>query len=188
MHSNWHPVGCFFWPWENGQEFSLMSGERSFLNLFRDSRTPLDSIRDKLVTLIYFVIVQCPNVRTTWYSASCAKKGYTWAARDLRLPRRASGSALSACLWQMTGVRIVSCRSADFNMFQMTYKYNSVSSEDFGSLKFPWKKVQHSESGWYAHDLRYMVVVTSSSPPWRLINFFLKVDYQRRDFSSGYCS
>ena len=35
----------------------------------------------------------------------------------------------------------------------MTYKYNSVSSEDFGLLKFPWKKVQHSESGWYAHDL-----------------------------------
>ena len=69
----------------------------------------------------------------------------------------------------------------------MTCKYNSVSSEDFGSLKFPWKKVQHSESGWHAHDLRYMVVVTSSSPPWRLINFFLKVDYQRRDFSSGYC-
>ena len=76
------------------------------------------------------------------------------------------------CLWQMTGVRIVSCRSADFNMFQMTYKYNSVSSEDFGSLKFPWKKVQHSESGWYAHDLKYMFVVTSSSPSWRLINFF----------------
>ena len=76
------------------------------------------------------------------------------------------------CLWQMIGVRMLSCRSADFNMFQMTYKYNSVSSEDFGSLKFPWKKVQHSESGWYAHDLRYMFVVTSSSPPWRLINFF----------------
>ena len=76
------------------------------------------------------------------------------------------------CLWQMTGVRIVSRRSADFNMFPMTYKYNSVSSEDFGLLKFPWKKVQHSESGWYAHDLRYMFVVTSSSPPWRLINFF----------------
>ena len=76
------------------------------------------------------------------------------------------------CLWQMTGVRIVLCRSLDFDMFQMTYKYNSVSSEDFGSLKFPWKKVQHSESGWYAHDLRYMFVVTSSSPPWRLINFF----------------
>ena len=32
------------------------------MNLFRDSRTPLDSIRDKLVTLIYFVIVQCPSV------------------------------------------------------------------------------------------------------------------------------
>ena len=76
------------------------------------------------------------------------------------------------CLWQMTGVRILSCRSADFNMFQMTYKYNSVSSEDFRSLKFPWKKVQHSESGWYAHDLRYMFVVKSSCPPWRLINFF----------------
>ena len=55
------------------------------MNLFRDSRTPLDSIRDKLVTLIYFVIVQCPSVGTTWYSA-----------RDLRLPRRMSGSPLSA--------------------------------------------------------------------------------------------
>ena len=76
------------------------------------------------------------------------------------------------CLWQMTGVRIVSCRSADFNMFPMTYKYNRVSSEDFGSLKFLWKKVQHSASGWYSHDLRYMFVVTSSCPPWRLINFF----------------
>ena len=62
-----------------------MSGERSFLNLFRDSRTPLDSIRNKLVTLIYFVIVQYPSVGTTWYSA-----------RDLRLPRRTSGSALSS--------------------------------------------------------------------------------------------
>ena len=96
MHTNWHPVGCFFWPRENGQEFSLMSGVRSFWNLFRDRRTPLDSIRDKIVTLIYFVIVQCQSVGTTWYSASCAKKGYTWAARDLRLPRRASSSALSA--------------------------------------------------------------------------------------------
>ena len=62
MHSNWHPVGCFFWRRENGQEFSFMSEERSFLNLFHDSRAPLDSIRDKLVTLIYFVIVQCPSV------------------------------------------------------------------------------------------------------------------------------
>ena len=79
------PIGCFFWPRENGQAFSLMFGGRSFLNLFRDSRTPLDSIRDKLVTLIYFVIVQCPSVGTTWYSA-----------RDLRLPRRTSGFALSA--------------------------------------------------------------------------------------------
>ena len=41
---------------------NLMSGERSFLNLFRDSRTPLDSIGDKRVTLIYFVIVQCLSV------------------------------------------------------------------------------------------------------------------------------
>ena len=30
---------------------------------FRDSRTPLDSIEDKLLTLIYFVIVQCPSVK-----------------------------------------------------------------------------------------------------------------------------
>ena len=62
-----------------------MSGERSLLNRFRDSRTPLDSMRNKLVTLIYFVIVQYPSIGTTWYSA-----------RDLRLPRRTSGSALSA--------------------------------------------------------------------------------------------
>ena len=74
----------------------IMSGERSFLNLFRDSRTPPDSIRVKLVTLIYFVAVQCPSLGTTWYSASCARNGYTWTARDLRLPRKASGSALSA--------------------------------------------------------------------------------------------
>ena len=78
------------------QVFSLMFGERSFLHLFRDSRTLLDSIRDKLVTLIYFVIVQCPSVGMTWYSASCARNGYTRAARDLRLPLRTSGSALSA--------------------------------------------------------------------------------------------
>ena len=52
------------------QAFCSMFGERSFLNLFRDSRTPLDSVRDKLMTLIYFVIVQCPSVGTTWYSAS----------------------------------------------------------------------------------------------------------------------
>ena len=75
MHTNWHSVGCFFWPRENGQEFSLMSGERSFLNLFHDSRTPLDSTRDKLVSLIYFIF-QCPSDGTTWYSASCARNGY----------------------------------------------------------------------------------------------------------------
>ena len=51
------------------QAFSLMFGERSFLNLFRDSRTPLDSVRVNLMTLIYF-IVQCPSVGTTWYSSS----------------------------------------------------------------------------------------------------------------------
>ena len=52
------------------QAFNSMFGERSFLNLFRNSRTPLDSIRDKLMTLIYFVVVQCPSDETTWYSAS----------------------------------------------------------------------------------------------------------------------
>ena len=86
MHTNWHPVGCFFRLRENGQEFSLMSGERSFLNFFRDIRTPLDSIRDKLVTIIYFVIAQCPSVGMKRCSASCARNGYTWAARDLRPP------------------------------------------------------------------------------------------------------
>ena len=39
----------------------------------RDSRTPLDSpldsVRDKLMTLTSIVIVQCPS-GTTWYSAS----------------------------------------------------------------------------------------------------------------------
>ena len=87
MHTNWHPVGCFFRLRENGQEFSLMSRERSFLNFFRDIRTPLDSIRDKLVTIIYFVIAQCPSVGMKRCSASCARNGYTWAARDLRPPR-----------------------------------------------------------------------------------------------------
>ena len=52
-----------------------MIAERSFLNLFHDSRTPLDSITDKLVTLISFVIVQCPSVGTTWFGASCAPPG-----------------------------------------------------------------------------------------------------------------
>ena len=54
--------------------------------------------------------------------------------------------------------------------------------------QIPRKKVQHSESEWYAHDLRCMFKVTSSSPPLSLINFFFKDDNQRRDFSSGYCS
>ena len=52
------------------QAFSSMFGERSLLNFFRDSRTPLDSVIEKLMTLIYFVFVQCQSVETTWYSAS----------------------------------------------------------------------------------------------------------------------
>ena len=48
-----------------------MFGERSFLSLFCNSRTPLDSIRDKLFTLIYFVL------GATWYSARCARNGCT---------------------------------------------------------------------------------------------------------------
>ena len=86
------PVECFFWPKENAQAFSSMFGERSFLNLSRDSRTPLDSIGDKLLTLTYFVNVQCPSVGTTWYGASCARNGFTL----FKTTRRASGSALSA--------------------------------------------------------------------------------------------
>ena len=38
-----------------------MSGERSFLNLFLASRTLLDSIRDKLVTLILFCYCSMPE-------------------------------------------------------------------------------------------------------------------------------
>ena len=88
------------------------------------------------------------------------------------------------CLWQVTDVRIVSCRSTDFDMFQITYKCNSVSSENFRLLKFPWKKVQRSESGWYTmddvHDLRFMFVVTSSCPPRRLVNFFKRWQTEAR--------
>ena len=50
---------------------------RVVLNLFHDSRSLLDSMREKLMTSIYFVIVQCQSVRTTWYSASCARNGCT---------------------------------------------------------------------------------------------------------------
>ena len=52
-----------------------MFGGRAFFNIFRDSRTSLDSIRDKLVTLISFVIVQCPSIGTTWFGASCGRNG-----------------------------------------------------------------------------------------------------------------
>ena len=45
--------------------YSSMFGERSFSNLFRDSQTLLDLARDKLMTLIYFVIVQCPSAEKT---------------------------------------------------------------------------------------------------------------------------
>ena len=118
--------------------------------------------------------LECAEI--CWYIENCPFPVFFGATYGNLMERYSvTPSWHSTCLWQMTGVRIVLCRSADFNMFQMTYKYNSVSSEDFGLLKFPWKKVQHSASGWYAHDLRYMFVVTWSSPPWRLINFFLKM-------------
>ena len=55
--------------------------------------------------------------------------------RPMEISRRNTASWQRTCLWQMTCVMIVSCRSADFNMFQMTYKYNSLSSKDFGLLK-----------------------------------------------------
>ena len=108
-----------------------------------------------------------------WYIEKCPFLVF-FGATDRKFMEKYSVrlSWQGTCLWQMTGVRIVSYRSADFNMFKMTYEYNSVYSEDFGLLKFPWKKGQHSESGWYAHDLRYMFKVTSSSPPLSLINFF----------------
>ena len=82
------------------------------------------------------------------------------------------------CLWQMTGVTILSCRSADFNMFQMTYKYISVSSEDFGLLKFPWKKVRHSESGWYADNLIFVhpPECLTACKIWRGLKIFISQD------------
>ena len=43
---------------ENGQEFSLMSGERSFFNLFRDSRTPLDMVQRELRFTVTISIVR----------------------------------------------------------------------------------------------------------------------------------
>ena len=115
--------------------------------------------------------LECAEI--CWYIEKCPFLVF-FGATDGNFMEKYSVTLLWPRTWlsQMTGVKIVSCRSTDFNMFEMTYKYNSVSSEDFGSLKLPWKKVQHSESGWYAHDLRYMFVGTSSSPPWRLINFF----------------
>ena len=58
MLTNWQlemTRRMFLLPRENAKAFSLMFGERSFLNLFRNSRTPLNM--RKLVTLISFVIV-----------------------------------------------------------------------------------------------------------------------------------
>ena len=91
--------GMFLLTKGNGQELSLMSGERSFLNLFRDSRTSLDSIRDKLVTLIFFChcsmpecwddVVQC-ELCEEWLHMSCegfktAPEG-EWPCIVCRLP------------------------------------------------------------------------------------------------------
>ena len=47
LGGNWRDseiLRCFFWPRENALAFSSMFGERSFLNLFRDNRTPLDLV------------------------------------------------------------------------------------------------------------------------------------------------
>ena len=138
---------------------------------FKETLTTLSM--DVLATEKCFGCFYLECAEICWYIENCPFPVFFGATYGNLMERYSvTPSWHSTCLWQMTGVRIVLCRSADFNMFQMTYKYNSVSSEDFGLLKFPWKKVQHSASGWYAHDLRYMFVVTWSSPPWRLINFF----------------
>ena len=65
----------------------------------------------------------------------------------------------SICLWQLTGVRKFVDEPTS-TCFKWHTSNNSVSSEDFGLLKFPWKKAQHSESGWYADDLIFV------HPPW----------------------
>ena len=106
-----------------------MSGERSFLNLFRDSRTPLDSIRDKLVTLIYFVIVQCPCVRTTWYGVSCAGKGYTRAARDLRLMKgHAVTQKNTISAWNLLMVE------SGKDIFSLIFWKNGAVNEFYGAI------------------------------------------------------
>ena len=46
------------------------------------------------MTLIYFATTQCPSAGTTWCSASGVRNAYTRPARDLRLPRRTSGSVV----------------------------------------------------------------------------------------------
>ena len=81
----------------------------------------------------------------------------------------------------MTGVRIVSCRSADFNMFQMTYKYNSVSSEDFGSLKFPIPMKEGAALGIWMICTRFEVYVCSyvELSSMKVDQFFPKDDNQR---------
>ena len=60
--------------------FVLTKGKRAriWFNVWREVVfEPFPRERDKLVALIYFVIVQCPSAGTTWYSASCERKGYT---------------------------------------------------------------------------------------------------------------
>ena len=52
------------------RKHSAQCSERGRFEPFPRYRTLLDSVRDKLVTLIYFAIVQFPSVGTTWYSAS----------------------------------------------------------------------------------------------------------------------
>ena len=57
MHTSWQlemTRQMFLLTKENAQAFSSMFGERSFLNLFRDSRTLLDSVRDNLWLLFCY--------------------------------------------------------------------------------------------------------------------------------------
>ena len=84
----------------------------------------------------------------------------------------------------MTGVRIVSCRSADLNMFQMKYNYN----RELRITQIPMK--EGAALGVWMICTRFEVYVCSyvEWPSMKVDQFFLEDDNQRRDFSSGYCS
>ena len=56
-------------------------------------------------------------------------------------------------------------RSADFNMFQMTYKYNSVSSETFRTKDFSHKSFSTS----FGPFAQFLVVISHNNYKWETL-------------------